>query len=222
MPSPLRETTEQIIFNGIPFRRYPNSPRRELSHYYTSQGGQRLHRAIWEHHNGSIPDGHHIHHRDGNSLNNDIANLECLTAHDHLSSHMDEERRNQAREHANTTLRAGYKDWLATDEGSEWIKQHTRRLGKMVWENRKPEPRKCVQCGADYESVTLRDNDRFCSNNCKSAHRRASKVDDEDRTCGWCGKVFRASRYAIKQGCSRSCGTRIGFRAKAGLQPSSG
>ena len=36
------------------------------------------HRVVWELHNGAIPSGHQIHHRDGNKLNNDIGNLELV------------------------------------------------------------------------------------------------------------------------------------------------
>lgn len=37
------------------------------------------HRLIWEKHNGKLPNGCVIHHKDGNSLNNSIENLEAIT-----------------------------------------------------------------------------------------------------------------------------------------------
>jgi len=43
-----------------------------------------LHRVIWEDHNGKIPWDCIIHHKDGDSSNNDISNLECVKARDHL------------------------------------------------------------------------------------------------------------------------------------------
>ena len=33
------------------------------------------HRYVWEQHNGKIPDGYEVHHRDLNTHNNDIFNL---------------------------------------------------------------------------------------------------------------------------------------------------
>lgn len=44
-------------------------------------------RAIWRKHHGPIPHGHHIHHIDGNSSNNDIANLACITMFEHYLIH---------------------------------------------------------------------------------------------------------------------------------------
>lgn len=66
-----------IEFNG---RKYQLEP---CKRYYTRQawsaaGPSSLHRAIWEHHYGPIPDYHDIHHKDENPLNNDISNLECV------------------------------------------------------------------------------------------------------------------------------------------------
>lgn len=47
-----------------------------------------LHRAVWEAEHGPIPAGHHIHHRDGNKLNNEISNLECLSHGEHQRHHL--------------------------------------------------------------------------------------------------------------------------------------
>lgn len=53
--------------------------------YFGCTTGDRhlLHRAVWTHHNGPIPAGYDVHHRDGNKQNNDPANLECLPKADH-------------------------------------------------------------------------------------------------------------------------------------------
>ena len=45
------------------------------------------HRRIWEKHWGAIPDGHHIHHIDGDKHNNDISNLLCVSALEHMMIH---------------------------------------------------------------------------------------------------------------------------------------
>ncbi len=43
--------------------------------------------VVWEKANGDIPPGHIIHHRDHDSLNDRIENLECLSRADHLREH---------------------------------------------------------------------------------------------------------------------------------------
>src|SRR5678816_2057902 len=88
--------SESIRYLGETYRRYPDSEDRSLRVYFVSQRGRRLHRAVWEHHVGPIPDGHHIHHLDENPLNNDIGNLQCLPGTEHVRMHYDDERREWA------------------------------------------------------------------------------------------------------------------------------
>src|SRR5271169_6525226 len=45
------------------------------------------HRYVWEKAYGPIPAGHHIHHKDGNALNNNLSNLECIEASAHRDLH---------------------------------------------------------------------------------------------------------------------------------------
>jgi hypothetical protein len=44
-------------------------------------------RKIYEEYHGNIPDGHHIHHIDGNPNNNDITNLIAVTPEEHAAIH---------------------------------------------------------------------------------------------------------------------------------------
>lgn len=46
-----------------------------------------LHRAVWQSHNGPIPAGVHIHHKDGNPENNAIENLEAIDGREHVRAH---------------------------------------------------------------------------------------------------------------------------------------
>lgn len=46
-----------------------------------------IYRKIYESHYGSIPKGYHVHHIDGNHKNNDIMNLQCVTALEHYNIH---------------------------------------------------------------------------------------------------------------------------------------
>jgi hypothetical protein len=45
------------------------------------------HRLIWENHNGKIPKGYIIHHKNENRLDNDISNLELVTRAEHSRIH---------------------------------------------------------------------------------------------------------------------------------------
>ena len=88
-------SAETIVFRGIKFRRYPDAPGRTERRYYTpgiadrQRGVKRLHEEIWLAANGGgpIPSGHHVHHRDHDTLNNHPSNLEVIPDDEHLAHH---------------------------------------------------------------------------------------------------------------------------------------
>ena len=45
------------------------------------------HRKVWILHNGPIPDGHHIHHKNEDKLDNRIENLELVSGSEHTRNH---------------------------------------------------------------------------------------------------------------------------------------
>jgi hypothetical protein len=49
--------------------------------------GKLLHRLVYEKFIGIIPDNYDIHHIDGNRLNNEIYNLQCLSHSEHIKLH---------------------------------------------------------------------------------------------------------------------------------------
>jgi len=57
-----------IVYRGVNYKKYYHG-------YYMSGHGKRLHRAVWEDNYGTIPEGHDIHHLDGDKENNDPSNL---------------------------------------------------------------------------------------------------------------------------------------------------
>jgi len=193
---------DEVEFRGITFRRYPESDNRADRHYYRpnskhiEEGVEALHREIWRHHNGEIPEGHVIHHKDGDPTNNDIENLECLTPTEHAERHPEWGGDGPPWEAIKSS-----KDWHRSDEGREWHRQHAREQ----WEDAEPKVKECEQCGDEFEHYTAA---RFCSNACKAKWRRESGVDDVEATCGWCGEMFTHNKHKDRQFCSRKCGAR--------------
>lgn len=220
----MSKRVETITYKGIRFRRYPDAKQHSGRRYFTpgiadrQRGTQLLHREVWMDANGvtEIPEGCHIHHRDHDADNNDPSNLELLTAEEHREHHS-EDRRGQPptreQEAHLAHIRPLAAVWHGSEPGRAWHSEH----GEQTWADRPYRREQCDQCGAVYESRMAQQADRFCSNACKSAWRRASGVDDEDRDCGLCGKTFRVNKYSKTTGCSRSCGKRLSIATRAGL-----
>lgn len=209
--------SESVVFNGRTYRRYPDAKHRTTRVYFAravKRGGvarpELLHRAIWESVNGPIPDGHHIHHKDGNPLNNEISNLECITRSDHLREHASAPER-VARSRASLgAARIAAAKWHGSDEGRAWHAEH----GRNVMAARPLVPCTCEQCGARFKSKDK--NAKLCSGKCRAAKRRDSGLDNELRACTECFAPFSCSRFSKQTCCSRSCGIRKGNRTRRG------
>ena len=133
----------RCVFMGEVFRRYPDSTSRTLRVYFANKHRRRLHRAIWEHHNGPVPAGYHVHHRDDDPLNNHLANLEAKPGGEHLSEHMrTPERIAMSRANIHKAIAAA-PAWHASPEGLEWHRQNARAviLARPLLDFA------CVECG---------------------------------------------------------------------------
>lgn len=203
---------ETVEYAGIRWRRYPDSERLSDSRYFKATGHGYLHRRIWEDANGPIPDGFHVHHRDGDPSNNDLSNLEAVSPKQHLAEHWTPERAAASSKRMDE-IRGKASEWHRSPEGRAWHRVH----GEDVWKGREEQTAACEQCGKEYASLKP---GRFCSNKCKSAFRRDSGVDDEKRNCDFCGEEFVINRYSRKRTCSSICAGRLQSRTKRGLQPS--
>lgn len=167
--------------------------------YYQSNGtkskGRKdrdsLHRAVWRHHHGEIPEGAHVHHIDGDKTNNAIENLSLASASTHIKIHMLED-----------PPRA-----VSTDELSARFKR--------MWSRRVAVDRVCLQCGGDFKSKSLQPSD-FCSSVCLEA-ARAIRFEPVARKCDHCGKDYTATRSSARY-CSELCNSRsMEARLKAGV-----
>lgn len=200
------EDKKFAYFGGLRFCRDDKT-----GYYLNAKTHKYLHRAVYEKTNGPIPQGYHIHHVDHDKGNNNPENLELLTEHEHRMRHADEmsdETREKLRENMLSKANPAAALWHGSEQGREWHKAHyLEAKEKLHVEARFI----CEYCGKEYVSV-INGNNRFCSNACRSAWRRAAWLDDEQRICVVCGKLFTVNHYAKKQTCSRSCANRV--RAK--------
>lgn len=187
-------------FNGLKFTRDDKS-----GYYLNSTIRKRMHRYVWEYNNGAIPEGHHIHHIDGDKVNNDISNLQLLSASEHVSMHAKEMVKNNYDamiKNLNENVRPKASEWHGSKEGHEWHKeQYKIGLGKFFEEKVK---KSCEHCAKEYETINSKST-RFCSNGCKTKWRWHSGLDNENRICEKCGTEFQANKYSKTVNCSRSC-----------------
>jgi hypothetical protein len=213
---------DRVVFRGVTFRRYPDSENWADRSYFTpgiadrQRGIGRLHQEVWKAAHGPIPDGHHIHHKDQDPLNNSLDNLACLPGREHVHGHHGTSAPEvvAARLAGLDRARVAAAEWHRSEAGRTWHADH----GKRTWDNAQATPYVCEQCGGEYESRARQGDghNRFCSNNCKTKWRKACGVDDEDRICGYCGDVFRINKYAKARTCSRVCGARLRRQRAAG------
>lgn len=130
---------------------------------YFQHNGRRLHRIVWEYHNGPIPDGYHVHHKDENRCNNSIENLELMPAHDHLSHHSSDDG-NKARLRALADYaRPLAEAWHHTPEATEVAK----RMAAQVWAKAKYKEYTCEACGKKFTSRAMQ-GAKYCGGNCKA------------------------------------------------------
>lgn len=89
-----------------------------------------LHRYVWEKHNGPVPDGFVVHHKDHDNQNNDIANLELVESKEHARNHLRHRIESGALDPvaALAKAREAAKEWHKSPEGREWHRAHAQRV----------------------------------------------------------------------------------------------
>lgn len=128
--------------------------------YYVSRTKEHAllaHRWVWENHNGPIPEGMDIHHKDADKSNNEITNLEMLSRSDHRKEHWNDENLRPVCEEQLNKVRPI--EWLKSEEGKKAVSEK----GKEVWKNREFHTILCEQCGTEKQFKRWA---RFCSKTC--------------------------------------------------------
>lgn len=186
-------------FDGLKFTRDEKT-----GYYLNATIRKRIHRYVWEYHNGEIPKGYEIHHIDYDKSNNDISNLQLLSQKEHQKLHgaeLTEEQRQRLRDNLANTARPEAIKWHGSKEGRDWHKKHYEAM-KHKWNIK--QNFECLNCGKKYESVA-KNHSKFCSNACKSAYRRKMGFDDVERSCANCGEKFIINKYAKRKFCCLEC-----------------
>ena len=122
---------ESILYDGKKWNRYPEAKRRSDRVYFkrsVTGGTVWLHRYIWEKANGAIPKGFHIHHKDGNTLNNDLSNLACLSVAEHRHEHPDTEAIAEFRVKHLAEIREKASEWHKSADGREWHRKQAESI----------------------------------------------------------------------------------------------
>ena len=175
---------------------------------YFQRDGKRLHRLVWERtHKRKVPPGFHVHHDDEDRANNQPGNLVLKRGPEHVRDHQIGHRRGVPR----AAVEAA-KAWHGSDVGREWHRKHYADHADTLHQR---VAMQCAHCSKVFDGV-LNGLTRFCSNSCKTGARKASGVDDEQRTCLVCGMGFVANRYVKKACCSRSCSAALSVRRRSG------
>lgn len=143
-----------IIFNGHKYFKgrggyYSLSYRVKKKH---PELETRLHRAIWVFHNGPIPKGYHVHHKDHNTENNDISNLEVLSPSVHSILHHSFGQSakwwhsRKGRQVQRDAIKRA-KEWHASEEGYKWHSEHQKEtIKKIVIQET------CQECGQQFNT----------------------------------------------------------------------
>lgn len=195
----------QQEFNGIVF--IPDE-----CGYYRAKNDFTLymHRVVWEFYNTKIPEGYEIHHIDFDRSNNAITNLQLLTTTEHKQLHgalLTDEQREARRMNLIQNAQPKATEWHKSGEGRTWhqaLISQQRELG--VFKHRL----NCSNCGKEFIGEKHSKN-VFCSNACKSAYRRNSKIDDVERVCEVCGKQFLVNKYKKTKTCSKRCANKMRY-----------
>jgi ribonucleoside-diphosphate reductase alpha chain len=108
--------------------------RTKRRHVYTGHGWRAQYRWVWEAAYGAEPDGYHIHHRDFDSLNDRLENLELLAAACHEALHREQMLgdNNPARRLMSDEWRAHISEALRGERNPHFGKPHSTRAKEKM------------------------------------------------------------------------------------------
>lgn len=145
---------------------------------YFQKKGVRLHRKVWEHHNGPIPQKFDVHHHTEDRSRNQIGDLELKPSRQHSRDHALERSPEAKRKFADAG-RTGAAEWHGSEEGRKWHSDHYEKNLRHI--HAVKVAKVCEECGKEYKVVKNKASvSRFCHQNCKM--RARTKRMREERT----------------------------------------
>lgn len=204
---------ETVTFNGVTYR-LMGTRKYYLSQSTTNEGRKApkgLHVAIWEFFSGkTVPQGFHIHHKDGNTFNNEFSNLECLSRSEHCKK--TNYKTERVKKHLDK-VRPLASAWHRSEEGRSWHRQHAKERLPTFYQC------VCSLCGSIFEAKSP--NGRFCSRKCETQYRWNYECYSVTKKCEICGQEFTSIEGGGRKPrttCSRACSRKLGWN-RARLQP---
>lgn len=198
---------KRVEFNGVTYALMAGG-KYYLSQSKTNAGRKNpkgLHVAIWEYYSGKkVPKGYEIHHKDGNTHNNNFDNLECLSRCEHRKTV--KQNKEKCRKHLEE-VRPLATEWHRSEEGRAGHREQSRK----AYAKREYTEHVCEYCGKTYKTRHTGKN-RFCSHNCEIKWRYHNEYELAEGVCQWCGKPFTyktgtCRKNKVRKFCSKSCST---------------
>ena len=167
-----------------------------------------LHRYIWEQERGEIPEGHDIHHINGDKLDNRIDNLLCLTKAEHTRVHLLENWNDE-----------DYVQWMRELTKKRWESPEYRakmcQMSRDMWKSEEYREKQSRSLKAALNTKESKEK-RSKSHKAlwaKPEHRAKMKAiglgkfarETETRECKICETEFQAYKHGPKKCCSQSC-----------------
>lgn len=205
-----REEERVVVFNGITYRKPPS-----YAYYYNRRPKNSLHRAVWTHHNGTIPDGFHIHHIDEDTENNDITNLMCVSNSDHRKIHSPRESPlEKTCPHCGRTFLCVPERRARAADGYHG-KRSTFCSIKCSKQCLPERSFVCVQCGNEFSTTGCIKVVRFCSAACQGKHEYLHRPG-YDKVCAGCGTLFKG-KHKVSKYCTSKCAALHRVSTRAGV-----
>ena len=137
---------------------------------YFQKKGVRLHRKVWEYHNGPAPEDYDVHHHTEDRSRNQIEDLELKVRQKHHQDH-NRERPQETKDRFAAAGRPGAAEWHGSEEGRQWHSDHYEKNLRHI--HAEKVTKTCEECGSSYETPKNRASvSRFCRQSCKQRARR--------------------------------------------------
>ena len=212
MPKRTTNRVETVVYKGITFRRYPNSPNwADKSYYHPDRRmlPQALKLSILRY-GKMLTD---LYQMDVRSTTRTVT-LPTMLSKIWNVSHQ--------RSMQSTMLRTSVKSvWkscvneltmpglpLVRGTSQKLVGNGTRNWARWLGRTPSISQGSVTIARKNFKQLLLAMKSSTATNNCKSAARRKSGIDNETRTCGQCGKEFVCNKYARKQHCNSICAQR--------------